>query len=141
MKTKNKGITLSESLCYIVIFSLLITVTSGYLVYVTKFNRKLDNDEFYEIRFLEMVCNNINDTKFINDEDLYIYVNNSEKLILKGTLTKQIYLEYNYETRKMFNGILGRSINFKSLTLEFNVTNDYVYITNHLRNYHFVIEV
>lgn len=141
MKAQNKGITLSESLCYIVIFSLLIVVTSGYLIYVSKFNRQKENEEFYEIRFLEKVCNNIDDYKFINKEDLYVDVNNNEKLVLKGVVTNQIYFEYNYQTNVMFNGLLGRSLCFKALTLEFDVTNEYVYITNNTKNYHFVIEV
>ena len=90
---------------------------------------------------MEKVCNNIDDYKFINKEDLYVDVNNNEKLVLKGVVTKQIYFEYNYQTNVMFNGLLGRSLCFKTLTLEFDVTNEYVYITNNTKNYHFVIEV
>lgn len=141
MKVSNKGITLSETLCYIVIFSLLLSVIGGYLVFISKYNIKSNSSREVELTFLETICNNIYDYKFVNEEDLFIETNNRQELILKGVNTNQVYLTYNYQTKEMYNGLLGRSLCFEDIVLEIKTTSDYVYITNSTNNYHFIIEV
>ena len=141
MKVSNKGITLSETLCYIIIFTLLIIVISSYSIYINKYYVKKDNTTVDEITFIETLCNNINDYKFINKEELFFYINNEEEIIIKGCQTEQVYLQYQYSNQKLYNGLLGKSIIINNLDIQFIIRNSYLLITNKTNNYYFIVEV
>lgn len=140
MKINHKGMTLSEVLCYIVIFSLLISIITGYLIYLFKFNNHHEINQFQEIMYLENTCNNIKDQKFINEEELKL-IKDEESIKILGQKTKLVYLEYNYQTKKMDNGIIGKSLIFQSYELQFILNEDFLIITNDLNNFYFVVEV
>lgn len=141
MKTHNKGMTLSELLCYIAVFSLLICVVSGYLIYVinaSKDNKKVD---FLEVLFIEDVCNNIKDYKKVYQEEIIVLSNNEEELVLVGEKTNQVYFKYQYQDRTMYNGLISKKMTFKKLVLQIEEYDNYFLITNENENYYYVIEV
>ena len=140
MKLNHKGMTLSEVLCYIVILSLLISLVTGYLIYIYKFYNNHQTNEFQEILFLVNTCNNIKDQKFINKEELSL-VMNEDLIMITGRDTGLVYLEYHHDTREMKNGINGKSIIFKTFNLSFIQNDDFLIITNQKNNFYFTIEV
>lgn len=141
MKIKNKGLTLSEMLCYIVIFSMLLSIITGFLLYIYDFNHDINTTEFEEVLFLEKLVTNIKDYKILNKEDIYIDVNNEESIVIKGVNTNQIYLSYNIKSNEMYNGLISKKIVFETLSLNFLFEENYILITNLNDNYHFLIEV
>lgn len=141
MKINNKGITLAEALCYIVVFSLLLTVITGYLLFLYNFNLQNNTSEFTEVMFLEKIATNIKDYKMINKEDIYIEKYDSNNLIIKGVNTNQTYLSYDFKKKKMYNGLISKDIVFETLKLEFFLKDNVLLIINEDNNYRFIVEV
>ena len=140
MKGLNKGITLTECLCYIVIFTLLSLEITVFTLVVTRSFNEHNNVQNNEILFIQDLITDIEDYIFVNDENLY-GVSNNAYFYLYTTNENRVLLTFNKIDNILFNEIEGKSLVIKQNSLNINIKNNYFHLKINDGNYNFILKV
>ena len=137
-KTVNKGIVLSEILCYICIFSFILSVIISCLFMIEEFNKKMK--ESYVDLSLEVqeLIYQLDDTITEEQENLYV-VFSKELLQLYGVKTNKLYLTISEE--ELNSNVLNMIINIEKLNLTYSVNNKFIVLTNEKKDLIYIIDL
>lgn len=140
MKNKNLGLTLSEMLCYIVVFSLLITIISSYMIFIFKTKENKENKIYKEIMFIEDTIDDIKDYTFLNNDKVKL-VKENDKLKLISINTSQVLLVVDANSNMLYNGVESKEIVFENISIKVEVKSSYLSIKTSDLLFNFMIEV
>lgn len=140
MKNKNLGLTLSEMLCYIVVFSLLITIISSYMIFIFKTKENKENKIYKEIMFIEDTIDDIKDYTFLNNDKVKL-VKENDKLKLISINTSQVLLVVDANSNMIYNGVESKEIVFENISIKVEVKSSYLSIKTSDLLFNFMIEV
>lgn len=136
----NRGITLTESLCYIVVFSIIILQLSSFLILVNKVKNDSNIRKVSEMLFIKDTFEEIHEEVFLNNEKIIVKESNNI-IYIYGKNHNELLLQYNRETNEFINGIEDKSIIIKQLDLEFIITDKYILFISNNGNYKRIIKV
>ena len=140
MKNKNLGLTLSEMLCYIVVFSLLITIISSYMIFIFKTKENKENKIYKEIMFIEDTIDDIKDYTFLNNDKVKL-IKENDKLKLISINTSQVLLVVDTNIKMIYNGVESKEIVFENISIKVEVKSSYLSIKTSDLLFNFMIEV
>ena len=138
MKKKNKGITLPEVLCYIVIFTMISLQVTSYIIVVNKYKSSTTKEKHDEILFVDDLLGDISDYLYLNDTTVYLK-ETEELLEAYAKNDNRLLFSYDKKTSLLRNEIEGRK---KEVKYCYMINKGYYLLinTNNL-NYNFVLKV
>ena len=132
---KNKGIVLSEVLCYISIFSMIMLVVLSYTILINKSGNKKFIDKCLE---LQKLIYDIEDTMFLVQEDLYIKTENNV-IYLYGKNSDSLYLTLSENV--IYSEVMQRTMEVGLLELEYFIENNFLVLRNSEKNITYVLNM
>lgn len=136
----NRGITLPEVLCYIVLFTMISLQISTFMIIINKYKKSENNLKYDENLFIEDLIGGINDFTYLYNESLYT---TETKLYIRvySKRKNMLLLTYRKDGSKIINGLNGKTLEPRYNTYKLIVSENYVLINNEEKNYNFILEV
>lgn len=138
---KNKGFTISELLCYIVIFSTLLLQISTFTIIVVKYQKNTKKNVLDEVLLIEDIVTDISDEILISNEELIISVFNTQTIEIVTKSNNRVIFKFDFLNNIIFNGTNGNYYTLKYINLEFKKLEKSLIIKTTNEYYHFIIRV
>lgn len=132
----NKGIVLSEVLCYISVFSMLMLILFSYIFIVNNFKKDKEISLINKSLELQELLFDIEDSIFVARENLRV-VENEKEINLYGEDSNLLYL--SIRDNIYYSDVLQRNLDLSDLNFEYTLENKFIFITNKDRKFNYVL--